>query len=390
MSATTHRVALMLDLQWPFKRHAEVYVGIQHFAEANGWVTVLDEFAHDTLRQGPLAAERYDGIVARANVPLARHAAARGVPVVNVWPSSPVSPQLPGVFPDSTAVGRLLAEHLLARGFRTFATLTASTNADNRLEVQEFARLVQEAGFQCHSTDIPQHSYGDVASWRKLERLVTRAMDEWVLPVGVYVAQEDTGRLLVQMCHRRGWRVPGDVAIIAGKNQEILCEQPRPSLTSVEIGYERIGYAAAELLAQLMTGSPPPTEPLRLPPLGLVVRESTDFFAVNDPFVAAALAFIAANSHRPIGPNDVARAVGVETRSLQNYFQKTLQRPIGAEIRRVRIERVKRELIQGKRSLTAIAHDAGFGSIQRLYEVFHREVGISPSEYRQQRQIRKE
>jgi hypothetical protein len=31
------------------------------------------------------------------------------------------------------------------------------------------------------------------------------------------------------------------VAIIAGRNQGILCARPRPSLTSDEIGYDRIG-----------------------------------------------------------------------------------------------------------------------------------------------------
>ena len=75
-----------------------------------------------------------------------------------------------------------------------------------------------------------------------------------MLPVGVYAGHEVGGRLVVQAAHRRGWRIPEDVAIVAGKNQETLCERPRPSLTSVEIGYDRIGYAAAKLLARLMAG----------------------------------------------------------------------------------------------------------------------------------------
>ena len=118
-----------------------------------------------------------------------------------------------------------------------------------------------------------------------------------------------------------------------------MCERPRPTFTSIEIGYDRIGYAAAKLLDRLMAGEAAPTEPIRLPPHGLIVRESTDFFAVENPIVAAALAFISANSHRRIGPNAVAAAVGAETRTLQNYFRKAIQRPIATEIRRIRIER---------------------------------------------------
>ncbi len=388
MDRSIRRVALMLDLEWPYKRHSEVYAGIQRFASERGWVTIIDEFAHDTLRRRQGPADRYDGIVARANHALARQAAARGVPAVNVWPSSPARHLLPGVFPDSAATGRLLAEHLLARGLRSFATLTSAKNADNQMEVRELARLVREAGFGCASAYVPQRPCRDVASWRRTERLIADAMDGWVPPVGVYVGQEDCGRVVVQLSHRRGWRIPEDVAIIAGKNQEALCERPSPSLTSVEIGYDRIGHAAAGLLDRLMDGAEPPAEPVRITPQGLVVRESTDFFAVEDDVVAAALAYIAAHSHRRIGPDDVARAAGVEKRTLQNYFQKTLKRPIATEIRRVRIERAKRELAQSGRPLAAIARDVGFGTIQRLDEVFRRELGMSPGAYRKQRQLR--
>ena len=111
-------------------------------------------------------------------------------------------------------------------------------------------------------------------------------MGTWTTPIGVYVGQEVYGRVVVQAGHRRGWRIPEDVAIVAGKNEETLCERPRPTLTSIEIGYDRIGYAAADLLGRLMAGHVRPAEPIRLAPLGLVVRESTDFFAVDNPVVA--------------------------------------------------------------------------------------------------------
>lgn len=384
---TPRRVALMLDLQWPYKRHGGIFAGTQQYAEEHGWLSIIDEFVHNTLPARRGAAIPYDGIIARANRQLVTRAARLGVPVVNVWQSSSARRHVPGVYPDSTAVGGLLAEHLLARGFQNFASLTGHNNVDHELEVKEFVRVVEEAGFLCLSQTIPQDPWKDLAHWRQSKRLIVQWMDAWQHPIGVYVGDEGIGRMVTQECYRRGWHVPANAAIISGKNQELLCEHPRPSLTSIEIGYERIGYEAARLLDRLMQGEPAPAEPIRLAPQGMVVRESTDFFAVENDLVASALRFISANSHRRIGPDNVAQAVGAETRTLQNHFRKVLHRPIATEIRRVRLERAKRELAQGKRSLSEIARKVGFGDAIRMCEIFRRELGVTPSAYRKQRQM---
>jgi len=381
------RVALMLDLEWPFKRHASIFAGTQRYAEEQGWHSIIDEFAHDTLPAGRKRPVPYDGVLARANTQLAERAKRLGVPVVNVWLSSPAREMLPGVFADFAASGRLQAEHLLTRGLRNFAAVVAFKNRGQDLELSEFRRRIEREGCTCVSTKVPQSLSRSVRHWRKTERGISEWMEKWSLPIGVIVPDEDLGRLIVQMCHEREWRVPQDVAIIAGQNEETLCEFPRPSLTSMEFGYGRIGYDSAKLLQRLMDGKKPPVKPILLSPQGLVVRESTDFFAVNDDLVAAALEFISKNSHRRIGQDAVARAVHAETRTLQLRFRRVLGRPVAAEIRRVRIERAKRELAQSKRHLSDIARDVGFGEAKRMNEVFRRELSVTPSEYRKQRQI---
>ncbi len=387
MSRKPYRVAVMLDLQWPYKRHASIFAGIQEYAEEKGWQTIIDEFAHNTLHETRRKDVPYDGVIARANLQLVEEASRKQVPLVNVWASSPARNKVIGVYPDSELVGRELAEHLLARGFRSFGTLTAYHNIEHTIEVNEFQRLVTDAGFPCISTLIPQNPWLDYSHWRTTEDEIERWLDQLTLPVGVYVGFEGCGRVVVQACHRRGWHVPTEVAIISGKNEETLCEHPRPSLTSIEIGYDRIGYEAAQLLDQMISKPKKKVGSIRLPPQGLIVRESTDFFAVEDALVAAALRFISANCHRSIGPDEVAQAISCETRTLQNHFRKALDRPIATEIRRLRIERAKRELAQSKRPIEEIAHDTGFGSATRMGEVFQRELGLTPTEYRKQRQV---
>jgi len=380
----------MLDLEWPYKRHADIFAGSQKYALEQDWESIIDEYADDTLPALPTQDAPYDGIIARATKKLAVRAEHLIVPVVNVWFSSPVAKQLPGVFPDFEKMGRLRAEHLLSRGFRRFATLTSDDSRGQDLEKQAFQEAVTAAGHECISVKVPLSTSETINEWRKTEKTISDWMDTWERPIGVYVGTESGGRVVSQCCRNRGWRVPEDVAIIAGHNEEALCEHLRPTLSSVEVGFDLIGYEAARLLDRLMDGDEPPTEPILIEAQGLMVRESTDFFAVEDPLIASALEFISANSHRQIGPDDVSEAVSTETRTLQRRFRKYLNRPIAAEIRRVRIERAKREIVQSDRLLSDIAIDVGFGEAMRMYEVFRRELGVTPSDYRKQRRVRGE
>ncbi|HYG77465.1 MAG TPA: substrate-binding domain-containing protein [Planctomycetota bacterium] len=347
----------MRALSWPYKRHAGVFAGTQQYAQEHGWESIVDEFADDRLPAAPGSPIPYDGVIARATPKLALRAARLKIPVVNVWLSSPARKNLPGVYPDYSDIGRMRAEHLLARGFRRFATLTSKHNRGHAVEMQAFSAEVSEAGCSCLSETIPLSISATLKQARTAERKIAAWMNAWNPPVGVFVGDEAYGRIVAQMCRYRGWRVPQDVAIIAGANEETICEHLRPTLTSVEIGFERIGYEAARLLDRLMAGGSPPAEPILLPAQSLVVRESTDFFAVDDELIAKALAYIATRSHQEIGPDDVADAVNMHTRTLQRHFHKLLGRPIATEIRRVRIERAKRELSQSNRPLAQIARD---------------------------------
>ena len=388
------RVAIQLDLQWPFKRHAALFVGTQQYARQCGWESITDEFVAENLPRRRTKTLPYDGILARAGEKLATRAARLGIPLVNVWYSSPACDRLPGVFPDFAASGRLRAEHLLTRGLRRFA-LIVRHDRGRKLEADAFRAAVAAAGFPCISAKIPLHSSRTHAVWLKTQHRIDAWMNKWQLPIGVSVNDEETGRTIVQMCARRGWRVPQDVALIAGWNETVLCEDPRPSLSSSELGFEQVGYEAARLLDGLMEArrngqsDPPSGRPpqIMLPPKGIVIRESTDFYAVDDPIIVDALRFISANSHKSISPTDVAKAVRLEPRTLRRRFDKVLSRTIVSEICRVRLERAKRELVQSDRSLDAIAHEIGFGTGRQMREVFCRELNVTPREYRKQRKV---
>ncbi len=389
------RISLALGLSWLYKRHVDVFAGIQKYAQAAGWQTLVDEFPAESLPHAPGKELPVNGIIARASRKLARRSQALDLPVVNVWLSSPVRNRLPGVFPDFAAAGRLRAEHLLSRGLRNFASLSFTDDLASQFEVEAFQQEIASSGANCEHAEVLSGYSNAYNMQQDAEHVMDAWMDGWELPVGVFVYDDVLGRQVAQMCHRRGWRIPEDVAIVSGANEEVVCQRPRPSLSSIERGYEKVGYEAARLLDELIqssdAGSKNSSDPPRhilIPPQELVIRESTDFFAVSDELVSQALSYISGNSHRGINQDDVSAAVATGTRTLQRRFRQALDRSIADMICHVRIERAKRDLTQSQRSIQEIARDTGFGDPMRMYRTFRRELGITPTDYRKQSQTR--
>jgi LacI family transcriptional regulator len=158
---------------------------------------------------------------------------------------------------------------------------------------------------------------------------------------------------------------------------------PSPSLTTVDIDFSQIGYAAASMLQQLMAGTAPQAKHRYLRPTGITARQSSDFYAVEDELVNAALRFISNNLRKPIGVSAVCAKVFCSRRTLERRFKRVLGRSVVQEIVRIRVERAKRELAASTSSLKSIANAAGFPNAKRMYEVFLREVGVGPSEFRE-------
>ncbi len=379
--AKKRRVALMLDLNWPYEWHHGIFVGAQRYAKEQGWDTIIDE----TLDPN----NKYDGIIARTTQEIFDLANKHHTPLVNVMFGSAVRDKVPSVVPDYTIGGRIRAEHLLERGFYNFAAL-AGANIGGQIALAEFMRVISRAGFPCISARVPTRNPSEKEKWKLTETIIDDWMNRWQFPIAVYLDPALTARIIVQKCHVRGWRIPDDVGIICGENDKLICEEPAPSISRIDIGFDRIGYQAAEFLNKLMnerqhgnkkkTAAHPPQ--ILVPPREVIVRESTDIYCVRDDLVASALDYISSHINRRLSQDNVAEALSVGLKTLQNHFRKTLNRPIATVIRHMRIDRAKRALLQGDRSMASIARDTGFITPERMNEVFRREIGMSPTAFR--------
>ena len=105
--------------------------------------------------------------------------------------------------------------------------------------------------------------------------------------------------------------------------------------------------------------------------------------SVDDPIVFKALQMIWNHSYRDFKVENIVKLLPVSRRTLERKFAETLNRPIRSEITRCRIARSKHLLTNTQLPAKHIAYSVGFSSSDRMGRVFQRELGITPSEYRE-------
>ena len=200
-------------------------------------------------------------------------------------------------------------------------------------------------------------------------------IDQWTPPIGVLAISDVLCRYLADICQRRNLRLPGDVSLVASRNELVISAFARPTLSSVDFGFEDVGYQAARLLDELMDGARRRrADPRSAGGTGGAAIERGLF--VDNPVVAAALQFIAAHLHEHIGIEEVAAHVFAGRQTLLRLFRKALGQTVHEVITRMRLERVKERLMRPGAVLKTVAKECGFRDATHLYKVFEHVEGV--------------
>jgi len=194
-------------------------------------------------------------------------------------------------------------------------------------------------------------------------------------------------REILDACIRCGLSVPEQVAVVGVDNDEELCRLSRIPLSSVVSNPRRVGFLAAELIGNMISGKTKklPASRILVPPLYVMTRLSSDMTAVEDEYVAKALTYIQRHFAEFIGIADVAKAVDVPRRSLYRRFSDTLQRTPRDELQRVRFNRARQLLVETDLAVNEVARLSGFQSSQYFCTSFHTEFGVTPGDFRDAR-----
>lgn len=325
-----------------------------------------------------------DGVIARIHTQsLADELLQSGLPLVNVSSIELDRCPVPCVTTNYASSARMAVEHFLNSGYQQFAYVGALRRPYVLEAAKCFEEAVHAAKAECRLFDYAEAS---MSGSRWPER--RRRLGDWLVslpkPIGIYSWASSAGAHVLDVCRYRGIVVPDEVAVLGGDDDPLQCNTTSPTLSSIVVASEKIGYRAAERLDRMMRGEQDTGEMERIEPLTLSIRGSTDALAISDEELRRAVIYLRRHAYRPLNVSEVADAVPMARRSLERRFRRFFERTPAEEIRRLRIERARSLLATTDLSVAEIASATGYATPTHLSVTFRNVVGVTPLRFRSQ------
>lgn len=386
----TPQVALLVETSTEFGRG--LLRGILRYSRLHGPWSLLVAPGHLGSALAQLGRWRADGIVARLqSADLRQVLRSTRAPLI-----ASTLDEAPGLAPagnlgeirtNAAAIAQQAAEHLIEAGFRRLAFCGFQGSDWSLAREHAFLRYAADHGYPCDHHRIARAGWLQEPRWISTAQHQQPELMRWLQalpkPVGLMACNDVCGREVLQACAAGTLRVPDDVAVVGVDNDEMMCELSSPALSSVELGTEAAGYAAAALLDRLMRKEAAAGERIVVEPRRVLARGSSDVIALEDALVAAALRFMREHAKERLDVGDVVRSLGVSRRTLERRFLAALGRGISSEIARYHLQRAERLLLETKLPTYQVAAEAGYGSVKSLRRAFLRYTGHTPERFRQ-------
>ena len=280
---------------------------------------------------------------------------------------------------DDEEIGRLAARHFAALGaFGSWAFATNRHEAKySQLRLRGFESEIKARGLGRQVSFI-DFARGGMCGGVEMEKALARLPK----PVAVFAAFDNVAIAVIDRCQAAGLAIPDQVAVLGVDNDEVVCENSSPTISSMLPDHVRLGARAAEELQRIMNGGRSAVVVMKNPCREIVTRGSTRHVPPAERLLRMAQAFIAENACKAISVSDVAAHLGVSRQLAERRFREIQGCTIHAAISAARVDEVKMRLDTTRETATEIAAKCGFPDVASLSHFFRRETGQSLSEWR--------
>ena len=305
----------------------------------------------------------------------------RAAVFVNVEPPEKTRLRCGSVFCDGEAVAQAAAELFARKRLRHVAYVGARANDPWSAERETALRKCAEGmGLSFDSFDPPR-------GVRTQPVREMAALARWVgalpKPCGIFAANDIRAKEVMDACAAASVSVPGQVLVLGVDDEEFVCRQMRPTLSSVVPDFDKGGYLAAEMLVELLSGGPRRIGRRLFGVRGIVERLSTSDPNEAGRMVERAEEFIREHAtSADISVRDVAKASAASLRLLQKNFKFITGTTVCEAIQTARLQRACSLLTETRTPIGRIAELCGFGGDAYLKKLFRNRLGCTMRDYR--------
>lgn len=173
-----------------------------------------------------------------------------GIPVVETWdlPASPID----NVVGFSNAdAARLMVGSLAAKGYRKLGFIGGTTNRDTRGDDRRYGFVSAARALGLPSDRLVSFGAPPI-TMRQGGAAIVQMLERWPDTEAVMCVSDLSAFGSIMECHRRGWNVPGHIAVAGFGNFEIA-ETCVPSITTIAVDCYEIGRLAANRIGDAIT-----------------------------------------------------------------------------------------------------------------------------------------
>jgi LacI family transcriptional regulator len=282
---------------------------------------------------------------------------------------------------DNAAVARAAFRELSAGNPEAFAVVGESSSPEwSVVRIKSFQAEVAKTGHPCHI--IRENRW-------KVAREFTAYIRPWIeaLPrhTAIYAVNDPIARRIADAANAAKLRIPQDLTLLGTDNTPTWCEAPSPTISSIQLDFERMGYLAAKMLGQKICQHGPDggggAVSASIGPMLAVRRESTGGRGRMEPHILEAVEIIRREACNGLTVAKLAARLPGSRRLLDLRFREAMGHSVLDEIQQVRLERVFDLLRQPGIRIGAIADFSGF-ALHQLDKVFRSRFGCSLRDWR--------
>ena len=292
---------------------------------------------------------------------------------------------------DGESIARTAFRELSASRPPSFAVAGTNGRFEWSLErMKAFSAIAAKAGAKCLVFETRPE-----AEERRIERL-----RQWVaalpLHTAVFATNDFVARDVVSAARVVRRAIPHDLTVLGVDNNAAICETSSPAISSIQLDFERAGFAAARMIGGLLA-----TENTKkhkgfansasfvaenggtvIGPLLAVRRRSTGGSGRREKFVLEAVDIIRREACEGLTAKALAQRFRCSRTLFNLRFREATGHSVLEEIRHVRLEKAFALLAGTDTPIGAIADFSGFGSGVELRRVFRAHTGMSLRQWR--------